>query len=88
MTKQHHEDYFNYMSDFLKYFKYIIHKYDDLNKELHISIIEECENDKNLKNVEEVTDLMHMFLYRKKNIDFINYWHFQRCCENNMLIPI
>jgi len=81
-------NYYEYMSDFLKYFKYIIKKYDSLNKELNIMILEEHEKDSDLKKVEKGTNLMHMYLYREKKINFIDYFNFQRCCRGNMQIPI
>jgi len=81
-------EYYKYMPDFLKYFKYIIKRYDSLNKELNLMILEEQENETDLKRVEEGTNLMHMYLYRDKKIDFIDYFNFQRCCKYNMVIPI
>ena len=88
MSEKNTQDYLKYMPDFLRYFKYIIKKYDGLNKELHLIIIEEYEKEKDLTKVEDWTIILHQHLYRDKNIDFINYWHFWRCSENNMIIPI
>lgn len=112
-------NYYKYIFDFLKYFKFIIIQHDTLNKKLNLLMISEyvAHLEKNLKRfngltqklqeidvseyideleskiidysyVEEYTDLMHMNLYRNQHINFINYWHFHRCMENNMLIPI
>ena len=81
-------DYYKYISDFLKYFKYIIKKYDSSNKELNLIIIEEYEKETDIKKVEQGTNLLHMYLYRDKKIKFIDYFNFQRCCEGNMVIPI
>lgn len=85
-------EYYKYMEEFLNYFEDIVKKYCENNVEMHLSTIDR--HKKSLKEdlgnchlIEESTNIIHQHLYRKKNINFINYWHYQRCKECNLPIP-
>lgn len=84
-------EYFKYMEQFLNYFEEIINNHCDKNW-LYLSTINDSrnllkENIENCYKIQENTDLLHMILYRQKNIKFINYFHFHRCNEFGLEIP-
>ena len=85
-------EYYKYMEEFLNYFEEIVNKYCLENKEIHISTLNEHrkilkEDINNAKIIEESTDIIHQHLYRIKKINFINYFHYNRCKEGNLPIP-
>jgi DNA-binding transcriptional regulator GbsR (MarR family) len=84
-------DYYKHMKDFIEYFEYIINKYCQKNVEIHLNTIKEYKElfEKNkFGEIEERSNIIHQHLYRKENINFINYWHYNRCKECNLPIPM
>ena len=74
-------------NEFLDYFKMILEQYDLPLKEHYIDLINRSKDKEHDEQVLENICILHMNIFRKKNIHLVDYANYKRCKECNLPIP-